>query len=82
METCIESPFLFGIDGIEDPIALKKKASDFARDNVFKNYEFVPALSTGKLGTHSFRKFASTKARRNGASQDDVDSHGRWRRRK
>lgn len=82
LETGEESPFLFGIDGIDNPIALKKKASDFVRDNVFKSDEFVPALSTGKLGTHSFRKFASTRARRNGASRDDTDSRARWKRRK
>jgi hypothetical protein len=76
LETCVESPFLFGIDGIEDPIALKKKASDFVHDKVFRNEEFVPALPTGRLGTHSFRKFPSTRARRNGCSHDDVDSHG------
>jgi hypothetical protein len=34
------------------------------------------------LGTHSFRKYAGTSARRNGASQDDVDSRGRWKKRK
>jgi hypothetical protein len=68
LETCMESPFLFGVDGIDDPVALKKKASDFLRDNVYKNDEFIPALSTGKLGTHSVRKFGSTHARRNGAS--------------
>lgn len=71
-----ESPFLFGIDGIDDPEALKKKASDFVRDNVFRNDAFVRALSTGLLGTHSFRKYAGTSARRNGASRDDVDSQG------
>jgi hypothetical protein len=77
-----ESPFLFGIDGIDDPEALKKKASDFVRDNVFRNDAFVRALSTGLLGTHSFRKYAGTSARRNGASRDDVDSRGRWKKRK
>jgi hypothetical protein len=83
LETGEESPFLFGVDGIDDPIALfKKKASDFVRDNVFRSDEFVLALSAGKLGTHSIRKFASTRARRNGASRDDVDSCGRWKRRK
>jgi hypothetical protein len=76
LETGEESPFLFGVDGIDDPIALKKKASDFVRDNVFRSDEFVPALSAGKLGTHSIQKFASTRARRNGASQHDVDSCG------
>jgi hypothetical protein len=76
LETGEESPFLFGVDGIDDPIALKKKASDFVQDNVFRSDEFVPALSAGKLGTHSIWKFASTRARRNGASRDDVDSCG------
>jgi hypothetical protein len=65
LETGGESPFLFGVD---DPIALKKKASDFVWDNVFRSDEFVSAISAGKLGTHSSLKFASTRARRNGAS--------------
>jgi hypothetical protein len=61
------SPFLFGIGRIDDPDALKKKASDFVRDNVFRNEAFMPAIPSGKLGTHSFRKYVGTRARRNGA---------------
>jgi hypothetical protein len=76
------SPFLFGIDGIDDPVALKKKASDFVHDNVFRNEAFMLAIQTGKLGTHSFRKYVGTRARRNGAQQDNVDSRGQWRKRK
>ena len=29
----MESPYLFGVDGINDPVALKKKASDFFGNN-------------------------------------------------
>jgi hypothetical protein len=68
LETGEESPFLFGVDGIDDPIALKKKASNVVRDNMFRSDEFVLAISAGKLGTQSIWKFASTRARRNGAS--------------
>ena len=32
-----ESPFLFGIDGINNPDAIKKMASDFIWDNVFRS---------------------------------------------
>jgi len=42
----------------------------------------VPAIPTGMLGTHSYRKFGGTRARRSGCSRDDVDSRGRWKRRK
>ena len=77
-----ESPFLFGIDGINNPDAIKKMASDFIRDNVFRSEAFVLAIPSGKLGTHSYRKFGGTRARRNGCSCDDVDSRGRWKRRK
>ena len=77
-----ESPFLFGIDGINNPDAIKKMASDFIQDNVFRSEAFVLAIPSGKLGTHSYRKFGGTRARRNGCSHDDVDSRGRWKRRK
>jgi hypothetical protein len=61
---------------------LKRRHQIFVRDNIFRNDAFVRALSTGLLGTHSFRKYAGTSARRNGASRDDVDSRGQWKKRK
>ena len=76
------SSFLFGIDREEDPKALKKKASDVLKFVVLTSGEFQLTIPSGLLGTHSVRKFASTRARRNGASRDDVDSRGRWRKRK
>jgi len=41
------------------------------------DFERVPLA--GLLGSHSTRKFASTHARRNGCSRDDVDLRGRWK---
>ena len=85
LETWLESnaglttPFLFGIDGEEDPIRLNKSVSNFLKNNIFDNPAFV-RVRAGLLGTHSYRKFASTLARRNGCSRDDVDSRGRWRK--
>jgi hypothetical protein len=43
------SPFLFGIDGIDDLVALKKKTSDFVCDNVFRDKAFMSTIPTGKL---------------------------------
>ena len=58
-----ESPFLFGIDGINNPDAIKKMASDFIQDNVFRSEAFVLAIPSGKLGTHSYRKFWGNKSK-------------------
>jgi hypothetical protein len=36
----------------------------------------------GPVGTHSLRKYPSTRARQTGCSKDDVDNRGRWRKRR
>jgi hypothetical protein len=36
-------------------------------------------VTVGHIGTHSFRKFPATLARKKGCSRDDVDSRGLWR---
>lgn len=46
---------------------------------MFNQPEFL--TDDGPLGTHSFRKFASTFCRRNGCSKDEKDHRGRWKRR-
>ena len=40
---------------------------------------FTPAITTGKLGTHSIHKGAATFASHNGIPKDWIQQHGRWR---
>ena len=40
--------------------------------------DFVKTTAVGNLGTHSFRKYASTHCRQQGISKDDVDYQFRW----
>ena len=63
---------LFSVRGIDDPAHLNALASNFLRDEIFNNLEFVRVL-VGLLGSHSIRKYSSTRARRNGRSKDDCD---------
>ena len=48
------------------------------RKNIFAREAF---MDSGKLGTHSVRKFASTDCRNKGASRDEKDYRGRWKSR-
>lgn len=71
-----QKPFLFGSS--DNP----QRTKDYIYHTLSKLWDspdFVP-MAEGKVGTHSFRKFPSTYARRNGASQDDVENRGRWKR--
>lgn len=56
----------------------KETAMNYMRE-IFNNNEFNSDADAGPLGTHSLRKFASTWARRNGASKDEKDYRGRWK---
>lgn len=58
------SEFLFGIYGYNDPVLIKEKASNFMK-NILNDEDFNNILE-GKRGTHSIRKLATTRARRNG----------------
>ena len=49
--------FLFGIDGLNNPKSIKKKASDTMK-SVLKDPNFHIVLDD-KKGTHSMRKFAA-----------------------
>ena len=51
----------------------KKVYASFLKRNVFKNPRFVSETASGKLGTHSIRKFATTFCRASGNSKDDTD---------
>jgi hypothetical protein len=43
---------------------------------------FCGNIDVAALGSHSFRKFAATQARRNGCSRDGIDLRGRWKHKK
>lgn len=70
------NPFLFGESN--DPDITKNWMSDQWRQ-VWNSEVFV-RHANGPLGTHSFRKFPATRARRMGCDKDDIDSRGRWRK--
>jgi len=58
------------------------KTNDFVQTRLRQTYdsgEFV-AEKDGPLGSHSIRKYSSTRSRRNGASKDERDYRGRWKR--
>jgi hypothetical protein len=70
--------YLFGESGIA-----KRTASTIYKSlkGVWDKVEFN-RLAQGPIGTHSTRKLPATRARRCGCSKDDVDSRGRWRKRR
>lgn len=49
------------------------------RSSIFNRPEFAP--EKGLLGSHSIRKYASTETRKRGATKDEKDLRGRWKRR-
>ena len=60
--------FAFGIFGTQDPVHIKEKASDFMK-NILNDEEFNVGIE-GKRGTHSIRKLATTRARKNVCSKE------------
>ena len=68
--------FLFGIDGLEDPDTIKRRASDLMKE-VLCDPLFDAVLELGheekKVGTHSIRKFAADIAAKNGCVGDYID---------
>jgi hypothetical protein len=69
---------VFSIHGLSDPASIKSHAA-YELDKIFKRNDFVRASDIGYVGTHSMRKFASTKARGSGCSKDDTDLRARWK---
>ena len=73
-----KTPYLFGINGIDDPETIKRKASDalkkiLGEDDTFDEVIEVMAECERKLGTHSMRKFATTIAAENWVPNDAID---------
>jgi hypothetical protein len=78
-----QTPYIFGLnEDVRVPQGgdkIKDAVSDTFAKQVFNRTEVV--TDDGPLGTHSFRKFASTFCRRNGCSKDEKDLRGQWKRR-
>ena len=72
-----ENEFIFGISGLSDPVSIKRKASTSLK-KIFESDEFN-VVDEGNKGTHSMRKFATTRARGSGCSKDDTDTRARWK---
>ena len=72
----LNSPYIFG--GNDNPKNTKSLVYHTLKRDVWDGR----TSAEGKLGTHSFRKFPASFARRNGCSKDDVDSRGCWRKRR
>ena len=60
-------------------MGISKAIATNAFKKIVNGEDFTTAPLDGLLGSHSTRKFASTYARRNGCSRDDVDLRGRWK---
>jgi len=68
---------LFGIDGLNDPDAIKRKAS-LAMKTVLDDSTFDQVINWDhnvkeKRGTHSLRKFAADRAAKMGILKDYID---------
>jgi hypothetical protein len=70
-------------DSADSPLIdrIKKKYLNNLRQIVFKNPEFMAITPNGQrgLGSHSLRKFASSFAKQNGCTMQDVETRGRWK---
>jgi hypothetical protein len=76
------SPYVFGFsDDVTVPGGANKtkvQISTFLREKIFAHERFLNA--GGLCGSHSLRKYASTRARKSGASKDEKDTRGRWKK--
>ena len=59
---------------------LKNRYQTVLTKHVFVHPTFIPLMKKGKAyGTHSIRKYASSFARSNNCSKDDINCRGRWK---
>jgi hypothetical protein len=73
--------FAFGINGLTDPGRIKSRASGFLTKRILDREEMFRAVRA-KKGTHSIRKYSTTRARNSGCSKDECEVRGQWRRRR
>lgn len=67
--------------GDRDDVDRNKTFMQDTWKEIWDSEEFV-RLAQGPIGGHSGRKFPATYARRQGCDKDDIDSRGRWRKRR
>jgi hypothetical protein len=75
------SPYVFDFSGDFTVPQGGDKTNSFVQrvlEKIFKSLDFIPEKD-GPLGSHSTRKFASTRVRRAGATKDERDYRGRWK---
>jgi hypothetical protein len=84
LEACYENgigihhKYLFGVNNsARSNVTFYSKALTAC----WKSEDFVKRQS-GLIGTHSLRKYATTRARECGGSKDEVDGRGRWRKKR
>ena len=75
-----DSRFVFAHNGSNDPVEIKRQASSTMKE-VLDDPTFDIVLDD-KKGTHSMRKFATDRARKNGQKKDDIDHRFRWKKKK
>ena len=75
-----DSRFVFALNGSDDPAEIKRQASTMMK-SVRDDPTFDIVLDD-KKGTHSMRKFATDRARKNGQKKDDIDHRFRWKQKK
>lgn len=72
-----DTEFTFGIQGLTSAENIKIRATN-ALKTVINDPEFECTLKS-KRGTHSIRKFATTRARNCGCPKDEIDMRARWK---
>ena len=76
------SPYVFALNADYRIPEGGDKINDFVQRkmrDVYRRDDFQPDDDRQKLGTHSVRKYANTRARRLGARPDEADYRGRWK---
>jgi hypothetical protein len=82
----LQSVLLFSDSNIINKAAINKIKNNYSnnlQNMVFNNDEFQEISGKGlstDLGSHSLRKFASTWAKQNGCTLDEIETRGRWKR--
>jgi len=83
LETCVKAgtplQFLFCED-LQPSSRVLKHYQDDLREHIFTDKR-LELVQPGHIGSHSFRKYATTYSRRNGGTKEETDARGRWRNR-
>jgi hypothetical protein len=77
------TPYVFGFnEDITVPCGgekTKDKIQKILHEEIFSHDKFHDGVG-GLLGSHSFRKLASTHSRKNGCTKEEKELRGRWKR--